>query len=107
MSSSLRSAWPACAVVLAACGGRNNTAGVSTAQGPAPSRSPSPAPAPASATGGGTPTSSTAVFPLHVESGKRYLLDASGKTFFINGEKVKGEQSFEEFSKRINSLLKS
>jgi protein-disulfide isomerase len=31
----------------------------------------------------------------------------STPTFFINGEKVKGEQSFEEFSKRINSLLKS
>ena len=31
----------------------------------------------------------------------------STPTFFINGEKVKGEQSFEEFSKRINSLLNS
>jgi protein-disulfide isomerase len=31
----------------------------------------------------------------------------STPTFFINGEKVKGEQSFEEFSKRINALLKS
>ena len=31
----------------------------------------------------------------------------STPTFFINGEMVKGEQSFEEFSKRINSMLKS
>jgi protein-disulfide isomerase len=31
----------------------------------------------------------------------------STPTFFINGEKVKGEQSFEEFAKRINGLLKS
>ena len=31
----------------------------------------------------------------------------STPTFFINGEMVKGEQSFEEFSKRINAMLKS
>ena len=31
----------------------------------------------------------------------------STPTFFINGEKVKGEQTFEEFSKRINAVLKS
>ena len=31
----------------------------------------------------------------------------STPTFFINGEMMKGEQTFEEFSKRINSLLKS
>lgn len=31
----------------------------------------------------------------------------STPTFFINGEKVKGEQSFEDFAKRINGLLKS
>ena len=31
----------------------------------------------------------------------------STPTFFINGEVVKGEQSFEEFDKRIKSLLKS
>ena len=31
----------------------------------------------------------------------------STPTFFINGEAVKGEQSFEEFDKRIKSLLKS
>jgi len=31
----------------------------------------------------------------------------STPTFFINGEMIKGEQSFEEFAKRINSLLKS
>src|SRR5438445_5000071 len=31
----------------------------------------------------------------------------STPTFFINGEMLKGEQSFEEFSKRINSMLKS
>src|SRR3981081_590487 len=28
-------------------------------------------------------------------------------TFFINGRKIKGETSFEEFAKKINSLLKS
>ena len=31
----------------------------------------------------------------------------STPTFFINGEMVKGVQTFEEFDKRINSLLKS
>jgi protein-disulfide isomerase len=31
----------------------------------------------------------------------------STPTFFINGEKIKGEISFEEFDKRIKSLLKS
>ena len=31
----------------------------------------------------------------------------STPTFFINGEKIKGEQTFEEFSKRINAVLKS
>ena len=31
----------------------------------------------------------------------------STPTFFINGEKLKGETSFEEFDKRIKSLLKS
>ena len=31
----------------------------------------------------------------------------STPTFFINGEKIKGETSIEEFEKRINPLLKS
>lgn len=31
----------------------------------------------------------------------------STPTFFINGEKIKGETSFEEFGKKINPLLKS
>jgi protein-disulfide isomerase len=31
----------------------------------------------------------------------------STPTFFINGEMIKGETSFEEFDKRINALLKS
>src|SRR3954465_4983917 len=31
----------------------------------------------------------------------------STPTFFLNGEMMKGETSFDEFSKRINSLLKS
>ena len=31
----------------------------------------------------------------------------STPTFFINGDKIKGEASFEEFDKRIKSLLKS
>ena len=32
---------------------------------------------------------------------------SSTPTFFINGEMLKGEQSFEEFSRRINAMLKS
>ena len=31
----------------------------------------------------------------------------STPTFFINGEKVKGDTSFEEFDKRIKALTKS
>ncbi|MGC2023786.1 DsbA family protein, partial [Bradyrhizobium sp.] len=31
----------------------------------------------------------------------------STPTFFLNGEKIKGETSFEEFDKRIKALLKS
>jgi protein-disulfide isomerase len=31
----------------------------------------------------------------------------STPTFFVNGEKIKGETSFEEFEKKINPLLKS
>ena len=31
----------------------------------------------------------------------------STPTFFVNGEKIKGETSFEEFQKKIDSLLKS
>jgi protein-disulfide isomerase len=31
----------------------------------------------------------------------------STPTFFVNGEKIKGETSFEEFDKKIKSLLKS
>ena len=31
----------------------------------------------------------------------------STPTFFLNGEMIKGETSFEEFDKRIKSLLKS
>jgi protein-disulfide isomerase len=31
----------------------------------------------------------------------------STPTFFVNGEKIKGEASFEEFTKKINPLLKS
>ncbi len=31
----------------------------------------------------------------------------STPTFFVNGEKIKGEASFEEFAKKINPLLKS
>ena len=30
----------------------------------------------------------------------------STPTFFINGEKIKGETSFDEFAKRINAVLK-
>ena len=31
----------------------------------------------------------------------------STPTFFVNGEKIKGETSIQEFEKRINPLLKS
>jgi len=31
----------------------------------------------------------------------------STPTFFVNGEKIKGETSFEEFEKKIKPLLKS
>jgi protein-disulfide isomerase len=31
----------------------------------------------------------------------------STPTFFVNGEKIKGETSIEEFEKKINPLLKS
>jgi protein-disulfide isomerase len=46
-----------------------------------------------------------------LEADRKYANDVlkvnSTPTFFINGEMVKGEQSFEEFDKRIKSLLKS
>jgi protein-disulfide isomerase len=46
-----------------------------------------------------------------IAADQKYAADVlkvqSTPTFFINGEMIKGEQSFEEFSKRINSLLKS
>jgi hypothetical protein len=32
------------------------------------------------------PPPPAAVFPLHVEAGKRYLVDAAGKPFFVNGD---------------------
>jgi protein-disulfide isomerase len=31
----------------------------------------------------------------------------STPTFFVNGERIKGEASFEEFQKKIDPLLKS
>jgi len=37
---------------------------------------------------------------------KSFHVDST-PTFFLNGEKIKGETSFEEFDKRIKSLLKS
>lgn len=33
-----------------------------------------------------SPPSSGVTFPLHVETGKRYLVDAAGKPFFMNGD---------------------
>ena len=46
-----------------------------------------------------------------IAADQKYATDVlkvqSTPTFFINGEMVKGEQSFEEFSKHITSLLKS
>jgi protein-disulfide isomerase len=46
-----------------------------------------------------------------IAADQKYAADVlkvqSTPTFFINGEMLKGEQSFEEFSKRINSMLKS
>ena len=40
--------------------------------------------------GGGPPTFPQATFPLHVEAGKRYLIDAAGKPFLMNGESAWG-----------------
>jgi len=46
-----------------------------------------------------------------ISAGQKYAEDVlkvdGTPTFFINGEMLKGEQTFDEFSKRINSLLKS
>ena len=46
-----------------------------------------------------------------LEADRKYANDVlkvdSTPTFFINGEKVKGDQSFEEFDKRIKPLLKN
>lgn len=40
--------------------------------------------------GGGQPTFPLATFPLRVEAGKRYLIDAAGKPFLMNGESAWG-----------------
>jgi protein-disulfide isomerase len=46
-----------------------------------------------------------------IAADQKYAADVlkvdSTPTFFINGEKIKGEQSFEEFAKRINAALKT
>jgi protein-disulfide isomerase len=46
-----------------------------------------------------------------IAADQKYAADVlkvdSTPTFFINGEKIKGETSFEEFDKKIKSLLKS
>ena len=46
-----------------------------------------------------------------IAADQKYAADVlkvtSTPTFFINGEIIKGEQSFEEFSKRINAMLKT
>ena len=46
-----------------------------------------------------------------IAADQKYAADVlkvdSTPTFFVNGEKIKGETSFEEFDKRIKSLLKS
>ena len=46
-----------------------------------------------------------------IAADQKYAADVlkvdSTPTFFINGEKIKGETSFEEFDKRIKALLKS
>jgi len=46
-----------------------------------------------------------------IEADQKYASEVlkvdSTPTFFINGEKIKGETSIEEFEKRINPLLKS
>ena len=44
-----------------------------------------------------------------IAADQKYAADVlkvdSTPTFFINGEKIKGETSFEEFDKRIKALL--
>src|SRR6202789_2305009 len=46
-----------------------------------------------------------------IAADQKYAADVlkvdSTPTFFVNGEKIKGETSFDEFAKRINPLLKS
>ena len=46
-----------------------------------------------------------------LEADQKYAAEVlkvdSTPTFFVNGEKIKGETSFEEFDKKIKSLLKS
>jgi protein-disulfide isomerase len=46
-----------------------------------------------------------------IDADRKYATEVlkvdSTPTFFINGEKIKGEASFEEFSKKIDPLLKS
>jgi protein-disulfide isomerase len=46
-----------------------------------------------------------------IAADQKYAADVlkvdSTPTFFVNGEKIKGETSFEEFDKKIKSLLKS
>ena len=46
-----------------------------------------------------------------IAADQKYAADVlkvqSTPTFFINGEMLKGEQSFDEFAKRINAMLKS
>jgi hypothetical protein len=46
---------------------------------PAPAPSPTPAPSPA-------PVPAGVTFPLRVESGKRHLVDAAGRPFFLHGD---------------------
>ena len=64
-----------------ACGGGDQPSGAAPLPPPPapPPSAPAPAPAPA-------PPSGPVAFPLRVESGKRYLVDANGQAFLINGD---------------------
>jgi protein-disulfide isomerase len=46
-----------------------------------------------------------------ISAGQKYAEDVlkvgGTPTFFINGDEIVGEASFEEFAKRIDALLKS
>ena len=69
---------------MSSCGGSSKDGTNGNSQGspaPAPAPAPPPPPAPAPA-----PAAGQAAFPLHLEAGKRYLIDAAGTPFLMQGD---------------------